>query len=81
MKELENFGCVLPEKFVAGCIIAKLLLTWIDFTTSLKHKRQEFVIADLTVSLDVEEKTRAKDFRSKNYFKENYSSHVVQKNP
>jgi len=23
-KELEIFGCVLPNKFVAGCIIAKL---------------------------------------------------------
>ena len=22
-KELEIFGCVLPDKFVAGCIIAK----------------------------------------------------------
>ena len=24
VKELEIFGCVLPNKFVAGCIIAKL---------------------------------------------------------
>ena len=24
-KELENFGTMLPDKFVAGCIIAKLL--------------------------------------------------------
>ena len=39
VKELENFGCVLPEKFVAGCIIAKLSPTWADFATSLKHKR------------------------------------------
>ena len=23
-KELKNFGTVLPDKFVAGCIIAKL---------------------------------------------------------
>jgi hypothetical protein len=23
-KELENFGTVLPDKFVAGCIITKL---------------------------------------------------------
>jgi len=23
-KELKIFGCVLPDKFVAGCIIAKL---------------------------------------------------------
>ena len=45
VKEFENFGCVLPEKFVAGCIIAKLPQTWTDFATSLKHKRQEFLSA------------------------------------
>ena len=39
VKEPENFGCVLPEKFVAGCIIAKLLQIWTNFATSLKHKR------------------------------------------
>ena len=39
VKELENFGCVLPENFVAGCIIAKLLQIWTNFATSLKHKR------------------------------------------
>jgi hypothetical protein len=25
------FGCVLPDKFVAGCMISKMLETWIDF--------------------------------------------------
>ena len=38
-KELENFGTVLPNKFVAGCIIAKLPQAWTDFATSQKHKR------------------------------------------
>ena len=38
-KELEMFGCVLPDKFVAGCIIAKLPQAWTDFAISLKHKR------------------------------------------
>ena len=60
-KELENFGTVLPDKFVVGCIIAKLPQAWIYFATSLKHKRQEFGIADLIGSLDVEEKMRAQD--------------------
>ena len=80
-KELENFGCVLPEKFVAGCIIAKLPQTWTDFATSLKHKRQEFGIADLIGSLDVEEKTRAKDVHGKKIVEANSSAHVVQKGP
>ena len=38
-KELEQFPCVLPDKFVAGGIIAKLPSSWKDFPTSLKHKR------------------------------------------
>ena len=60
-KELEHFTCVLPDKFVAGGIIAKLPLSWRNFATSLKHKRQEFSVSDLIGSLDVEEKARAKD--------------------
>jgi hypothetical protein len=64
-KELEGFKCVLPDKFVAGGIITKLPPTWMDFATSLKHKRKEFSIAYLIGSLDVEEKARAKDTRGK----------------
>ena len=79
-KELENFGTVLPDKFMAGCIIAKLPQVWTDFATSLKHKRQEFSIADLIGSLDVEEKARAKDVRGKKIVERSSSAHVVQKN-
>ena len=77
-KELENFPCVLPDKFVAGCIIAKLPHSWKDFATSLKHKRQEFSVAGLIGSLDVEEKAREKDTRVKGH--EGISSaNLVQK--
>jgi hypothetical protein len=65
---------VLPDKFIVGCIIAKLPQAWTYFAT-LKYKRQEFGIADLIVSLDVEEKARAKDVRGKKIVE------VVQKNP
>ena len=54
-KELEYFKCVLPEKFVAGGIIAKLPPSRNNFATFLKHKRQEFSVADLIGTLDVEE--------------------------
>lgn len=64
-KELEQFPCVLPDKFVAGGIISKLPPSWKDFATSLKHKRQEFSVADLIGTLDVEERARAKDIRGK----------------
>jgi hypothetical protein len=68
-KELENYSkeapCVLPNKFVAGVIITKLPHSWRDFAPSLKHKRKEFTFDDLIVTLDVEEKARAKDTRGK----------------
>jgi hypothetical protein len=60
-KELEQFPCVLPDKFVAGGIIAKLPPSCTNFATTLKHKRQEFSVAELIGSLDVEERARAKD--------------------
>jgi transcription elongation factor GreA-like protein len=39
VKELKIFGNVLPDKFVAGYIIANLPQAWTDFATSLKHKK------------------------------------------
>jgi hypothetical protein len=60
-KELELFPYPLPNKFVAGGIIAKLPPSWRDFTTSLKHKRQESSVSELIGTLDVEERVRAKD--------------------
>ena len=79
-KEHEIFGCVLPDKFVADCIIVKLPPTWTNFATSLKHKRQEFGIAELIGSLDVEEKTRAKDVRGKRVGDWSSRAYLVQKN-
>jgi hypothetical protein len=60
-KELELFPCHLPNKFVAGGIIAKLPPSWKDFATSLKHKRHEFNVEELIGTLDVEERARVKD--------------------
>jgi hypothetical protein len=55
----------LANKFVAGCIIAKLPPSWRNFATALKHKRQEISVENLIASLDVEEKARAKDTTEK----------------
>ena len=46
---------------MAGCIIAKLPPSWRNFATTLKHKRHEISFKNLIASLDVEEKSRAKD--------------------
>jgi hypothetical protein len=78
-KELEGFKCEFPDKFVTGCIIAKLPPTWTYFATSLKHKRKEFSIVDLIGSLNVEEKARAKNTREKGVIGTS-SANVVQKN-
>jgi hypothetical protein len=78
-KELDHFKIVLPDQFMAGCIIAKLPSTWRNFATSLKHKRQEISVENLIASMDVEDKDRAKDTRSKGG--EGHSSaNMVQKN-
>ena len=75
--ELKQFPCVLPDKFMAGGIIAKLPSSWRDFATSLKHKRQEFSVVELIGSLDVEERARAKDNRGKEV--ESSAANMVQK--
>jgi hypothetical protein len=75
-KELELFPCPLPDKFVAGGIIAKLPPTWKDFATSLKHKRHEFNAEELIGTLDVEERARAKDTEKS---VETSTANVVQK--
>jgi hypothetical protein len=64
-KELELLKCALPDKFVAGCIISKFPPSWRNFAITLKHKRQEISVKNLIASLDVEEKSRAKDATEK----------------
>jgi hypothetical protein len=77
VKELEQFLCVLPDKFVAGGIIAKLPPSWKDFSTSLKHKRKQFGMDDLIRTLDVEERAREKDTHGTGV--ESSSANAIQK--
>ena len=65
---------------MAGGIISKLPPFWRDFATSLKHKRQEFSVAGLIGSLDVEEKARAKDTRGKGVVETSNANMVQKKN-
>ncbi|XP_073357895.1 uncharacterized protein [Aegilops tauschii subsp. strangulata] len=77
-KELEHLNCVLPDKFIAGGIIAKLPPSWRNFATSLKHKRQEFTVVNLMGTLDVEEKARVKDTHAR-FHEGNSSANLVRK--
>ena len=78
-KELEHAKCALPDKFVAGCIIAKLPSSWRNFATTLKHKRQEISVENLIASLDIEEKARAKGTAERGGEGQS-SANMVQKN-
>lgn len=78
--EIASLDCVLPDRFVAAGIIAKLPASWRDFATSLKHKREDISTEDLIIALDVEEKARAKDAPSTSAAAENgASANVVEK--
>src|SRR5438128_8128604 len=78
-KELKLLKCPLPDKFVAGCIIAKLPSSWRSFAITLKHKRHEISVENLIASLDVEEKARVKDVGKRTEGQS--SANMVQKNP
>jgi hypothetical protein len=65
VKELGLLKIVVPDEFVARGIIAKLLPSWRDFATALKHKRVHMSISDLKTSIDIEENARANYGRSK----------------
>ncbi|CAO2147295.1 unnamed protein product [Urochloa humidicola] len=59
--DIASLGCPLPDRFVAAGIIAKLPTSWRNFASFLKHKREDISTKDLIITLDVEEKARAKD--------------------
>ncbi|CAO2039672.1 unnamed protein product [Urochloa humidicola] len=65
VKDLELLKIQIPDRFVAGCMIAKLPSSWRNFVTTLKHRRLEISVENLIASLDVEEKARKKDTSEK----------------
>jgi hypothetical protein len=67
----------LLDKFVVGGIIAKLPPSWTDFSTTLKHKRQEFSAWLSLLVLLIEERARAKYTRGKGV--ETTSANMVRK--
>jgi hypothetical protein len=78
-RELELLKCLLPGKFVAGCIIAKLPQSWRSIATNLKHQRQEMSAENLIGFLDLEEKAKAKDAHPKGTEAGQSNANMVQK--
>ena len=65
LRNLNSLSVSYPMNLWLGCIIAKLPPSWRGFAISLKHKRQKISVENLIASLDIEEKTRAKDNNEK----------------
>ena len=55
----------LPKQFVIGSTIHKLPPSWKDFGITLKHKKKEMKLEDLTVRLKIQEHHRDRDSKSK----------------
>ncbi|KAL6572568.1 hypothetical protein OROMI_013526 [Orobanche minor] len=56
---------MLPELFIVGTVIEKLLPSWKDFKNHLKHKRKEMSLEDLVVRLRIVEDNRKSDSKFK----------------
>ncbi|XP_031247862.1 uncharacterized protein LOC116105594 [Pistacia vera] len=61
IKDLKNEEIILPETFVAGCLIEKLLDSWRDYKNSMKHKRKQMSLEDVIVHIRIEETNRLRD--------------------
>jgi hypothetical protein len=79
VKKLKLLKYPLPDKFVAGCMIAKLPSSWRNFAAARKHKRHGISVENLIASLDIWEKAWAKD-ASKKEGEAHSSANMVQKN-
>ena len=79
MKELELLKCELPDKFVVGCIIAKLPPSWRSFAATLKHQRRGVSVEDVIGHLSVEQNSRAKESHNKGA-KGSSTANMAQKN-
>ncbi|XP_031255123.1 uncharacterized protein LOC116113113 [Pistacia vera] len=87
INDLKNEEIILPETFVAGCLIEKLSDSWRDYKNSMKHKRKQMSLEDVIVHIRIEETNRlrdkvdkAKELTSKANVVENQVAHPQPKN-
>ncbi|XP_062232813.1 uncharacterized protein LOC133930139 [Phragmites australis] len=59
MRDLGQYGCVLPENLQVNAILAKLPTSWHDFVTVRRHLKQRLTLNDLIAIINVEEKSKA----------------------
>ncbi|XP_062200700.1 uncharacterized protein LOC133903369 [Phragmites australis] len=59
VRDLGQYGCVLPENFQINAILAKLSTSWRDFVTARRHLKQRLTLNELIAAINVEEKSKA----------------------
>ena len=60
LEELRAEKIELPEQFVAGLLIEKLLDSWSDYKQQLKHKQKQLSLPALVTHIIIEEIQTAK---------------------
>ncbi|XP_062233471.1 uncharacterized protein LOC133930757 [Phragmites australis] len=59
VRDLGQYGCVLPENFQVNAILAKLPTSWRDFVTARRHLKQRLTLNELIAAINIEEKSKA----------------------
>jgi hypothetical protein len=74
VRDLVQYGCVLPDSFQVNAILAKLPPSWRDFVTSRRHMKKQMTLTELSAAINVEERARASNKPS-----QQLQAHVVEK--
>jgi hypothetical protein len=59
VRDLVQYGCVLPDSFQVNVILAKLPSSWRDFVTSRRHMKKQMTLTELSAVINVEERARS----------------------
>jgi hypothetical protein len=59
VRDLVQYGCVLPDSFQVNAILAKLPPSWRDFVTSRRHMKKQMTLTELSAAINVEEHARS----------------------
>jgi hypothetical protein len=74
VRDLVQYGCVLPDSFQVNAILAKIPSSWRDFVTSRRHMKKQMTLTELSTAINVEECARASNKPS-----QQLQAHVVEK--
>jgi hypothetical protein len=74
VRDLVQYGCVLPDSFQVNAIPTKLPPSWRDSVTSRRHVKKQMTLTELSAAINVEERARSSKKSS-----QQLQAHVVEK--